>query len=246
MQKKKIGILLDFVPRTMVVNTLSSKNIPGLITFQIDEVSKGPENSKPFEGEELVASLNNYKIQSEIIVDNEDPGFKSNSHFVTSPLKKILGVRGKKGDTYQKIRQWTIPEHWQPVIETFYYGDFIRSAVYTRAGAGEREVTWQTPLKGPGYYDISCYIGKTDARFNVKRASGGTGNEDNNEAKDLHYKIFNDYGIEEITVDYEHADAGWNSLGRFYLSSDTAKVSLTNQSSGKYVIGDAIKWSKQE
>ncbi len=63
--------------------------------------------------------------------------------------------------------------------------------------------------------------------------------------KDMHYKIFHDEGVEEITLDYENAEGGWNMLGRYYLSPDTAKVVLTNQSEGRVVIGDAIKWVKQ-
>ena len=63
--------------------------------------------------------------------------------------------------------------------------------------------------------------------------------------KDLHYKIYHDEGADDITLDYENADAGWNFLGRFHLSPDTAKVELTNKSTGRMVIGDAIKWVKQ-
>jgi hypothetical protein len=63
--------------------------------------------------------------------------------------------------------------------------------------------------------------------------------------KDMHYKIYHDEGEEEITLEYENAEGGWNNLGRYYLSSDTAKVVLTNQSAGRIVIGDAIKWVKQ-
>jgi hypothetical protein len=63
--------------------------------------------------------------------------------------------------------------------------------------------------------------------------------------KDMHFKIYHDEGVEEITFDYENADGGWNNLGRYYLSSDTAKVVLTNQSTGRIVIGDAVKWVKQ-
>ena len=62
--------------------------------------------------------------------------------------------------------------------------------------------------------------------------------------KDMHYKIYHDEGVEEITVDFENAEAGWNMLGRYYLSPDSAKVELTNQSSGRMVIGDAVKWVK--
>ena len=62
--------------------------------------------------------------------------------------------------------------------------------------------------------------------------------------KDMHYKISHDEGVEEITVDFENAEAGWNNLGRYYLSTDSGKVELTNQSSGKIVLGDAIRWVK--
>jgi hypothetical protein len=62
--------------------------------------------------------------------------------------------------------------------------------------------------------------------------------------KDMHYKIYHDEGVEELTLDYPNADGGWNLLGRYYLSTDTAKVVLTNKSEGRIVIGDAIKWVK--
>ena len=65
----------------------------------------------------------------------------------------------------------------------------------------------------------------------------------------MHYKVYHDEGVDDISIDYLHAEGGWNNLGRFYLSHDSAKVELTNKSSGRIVIGDAIKWvrcSKQE
>jgi hypothetical protein len=60
----------------------------------------------------------------------------------------------------------------------------------------------------------------------------------------MHYKIYHDQGVDEITVDFENAEAGWNNMGRYYLSSDSAKVELSNQSSGRVVLGDAIRWVK--
>ena len=66
-----------------------------------------------------------------------------------------------------------------------------------------------------------------------------------NQIKDLHFKVYHDEGVEDISIDYEQAEGGWNNLGRFYLSKDSAKVVLTNKSAGRMVIGDAIKWVKQ-
>ena len=62
--------------------------------------------------------------------------------------------------------------------------------------------------------------------------------------KDMHYKVYHDEGVEEITVDFESAEGGWYKLGQYYLSPDSAKVELTNQSAGRIVMGDAIKWVK--
>ena len=85
----------------------------------------------------------------------------------------------------------------------------------------------------------------------IRRGRGGPGGQGDNERppespyKDFHYKIYHDEGVDDITLDYEKAEAGWNNLGRYYLSPDTARVVLTNQSSGRIVIGDAIKWVRE-
>ena len=77
---------------------------------------------------------------------------------------------------------------------------------------------------------------------------GGPGGEGRGDSpyKDMHYIIYHDEGSDEITVDFENAEPGWNNLGRYYLSRDSAKVELTNQSSGRIVIGDAIRWVKAD
>jgi hypothetical protein len=87
----------------------------------------------------------------------------------------------------------------------------------------------------------------------VKSGGGTDGQDDPDEDqerddtyKDMHYKIYHDEGVDDITLDYQNADGGWNNLGRYYLSADTAKIALTDKSSGRIVIGDAIKWVKQK
>jgi hypothetical protein len=233
----------------MLINTLFSKNIPGEIIIPVDEIVKTKSNTKEFSGEETLASMPRFTDPSEIIVDNEDPGFISSRLIIVSPLKKILGIKNRNGQTYEQVRTWNTPEYWKPVVLTSYYGRYVRSAVYTRSGKGDKVITWTSILKDPGYYDVYCYIGKTSDHMMV-RSPGGQSDQDGlnqgeNPYKEMHYKIFHDEGVEDITLDYEKAEGGWNSLGRYYLSGDTAKVSLTNQSAGRIVIGDAVKWVKQ-
>ncbi len=247
-EAKKIGIVLDAEPRTMMINTLVAKNIPGEIELPITEIIKARGGNKEFSGEETLKSIPNFSDPSEIIVDNEDQGFISSRQNTTSPLKELLGVKSRHGNTYMKISDWNTPEVWQPVILTSYYGKYIRSAVYTRSGSGDKFITWSTPISSPGFYDIYCYIGKTINRMQVRGGDEGEDDEDtrrDNKIKDLHYIVYYDEGVDDISIDYEHADGGWNNLGRFYLSHDSAKVVLTNKSTGRMVIGDAIKWVKQ-
>lgn len=261
-EAKKIGIVLDGLPRAMLINTLFSKNIPGEINLPISEVIKVKGNTKEFNGEEVLDKIPEFSDPSEIIVDNEDPGFSYSKQNTVSPLKKLLGIVNKTGDSYLQVSQWNIPEYWQPVVLTSYYGKYIRSSVYTRSGTGDKTITWSTIIKEPGYYDIYCYVGKAGGRGTLRvggqqggqgRAGGpgapggqgGQGQAQDSPHKDMHYKIYHDQGVEDITLDYENADGEWNNLGRFYLSADTAKVVLSNQSTGRTVIGDAIKWVKQ-
>jgi ABC-type transport system involved in multi-copper enzyme maturation permease subunit len=250
-EAKKIGIVLDASPRAMMINTLFAKNIPGTINIPVNEITKSRSNTKEFSGELALETLPKFTDPFEIIVDNEDPGFTSSKQNTSSPLKRLLGIKNRTGNTYTQISMWNTPEYWQPVVHTSYYGKYIRSAVYTRSGTGDKTITWTAIIKEPDYYDIYAYIGKSAERM-IIRGQGGPENPEGmpegeapSQFKDLHYRIYHDEGIENITLDYEKADGGWNNLGRFYLSPDTAKVILTNQSAGRIVIGDAIKWVKQ-
>lgn len=252
LEARYIGALLDYQPRTMVVNTLFSKNIPGLMSLPIDETIKSRGNIKPFEGEEVLQKLPNRYDASEIIVDNEDPGFNSGNMIDQGPLKRLFKINKRSGETYETVRTVWVPETWQPVIQSNYYGKYVLSAIYTRpSNTAERSVSWTTPIKDAGFYDIYTYIGKSSDRVTVRRggpegAPPPPGANEESAYRDMHYKIYHDQGVEEITVDYENAEGGWNNLGRYYLSGDTARIELTNQSQGKVVIGDAVKWVRQD
>ncbi|NSW94623.1 MAG: hypothetical protein HPY62_07955, partial [Bacteroidales bacterium] len=251
-ESKKTGIVLNDQPVEMIVNTLVSGNIPGEIRIPVEEITKARGIVKEFTGEEKLASLPAFTEPSEIIVDNEDPGFRIRQAVGNeSPLKRWLGINQSNRLPYEEIRMYGIPDHWQPVARSFYYGRYIRSSVYTKAGAGERSVVWETPVKKPGYYNVYTYIGKSGDRLLVNQGGdAGPGMpppepEGASIYQDMHYRIYHDEGVEEITIEYENSEPGWNNLGRYYISSDTARVELTNKSTGKVVIGDAIKWVPQ-
>lgn len=253
-ETKLISLLTDRQPRAVLINTLFSKNIPGEINMPVADIIRTRRNQNNTTPDEKIVPSTETADAGELIVDNEDPGFSSGADIIEAPLKRLFGITNRRSKTYMQVGQWNIPEYWQPVVQSTYYGKYVRSAVYKRAGSGDRPLTWAAKITEPGYYDIFCYIGKNTERRRLKTdregGPGGTetrgGEQEENRYKDFHFKIYHDDGVEEITVDYENAEAEWNNIGRFYLSKDTAKVELSDQSSGRLVIGDAVKWVKVE
>ena len=266
-QAKKISIILDAQPRAMMINTLFSKNVPGERNIPVGVPVKLKSKTADLKEEEILIPIPPKTVPGEIVVDNEDPGFDGGDNIVQAPLKRLLKIKARRTEGYQPINQYWAPEYWQPVVQSVYHGDYILSSVYTRGGTGDRSVTWSAKIDEPGYYDVYCYVGKlVTGRVTMGGQRGGPGgpggagggpgggpggpaggpmgNRQETPYKDMHYKIYHDEGMEEIIVDFENAEGGWNKLGQYYLSPDTVKVELTNQSEGRVVLGDAIKWVK--
>ena len=278
-QAKRVNLIVDTQPRAMVINTIMAKNIPGEQTFIISEVPQAPRGTKPIEGEEVLPSLPVLQEENEIIVDNEDPGFSKSKAAEKSPLRRILGITSNESESYSSIREFMMPEYWQPVVLNDYYGKYIKSAVYTKSGTGEKTVTWKGIIESAGYYDVYASIPKSANRMGMARqvtmqrgggganvtvtttqgspaggpggpAGGPTGgpagqNQGVPMMKEFTFTVYHDDGKEEIVIDFETATPGWNKLGSYYLSPDTVVVELNNKSTGRVVVGDAIKWVKR-
>ena len=275
-QAKRVNLIVDTQPRAMVINTIMAKNIPGEQTFIISEVAKAPRGAKPVEGEEVLSSIPVLQEANEIIVDNEDPGFSKSKAAEKSPLRRLMGITSDESESYSSIREFMMPEYWQPVVLNDYYGKYIKSAVYTKSGTGERSVIWKGVIESAGYYDVYASIPKSANRMGMARQismqrGGGGGNvtvtttqgapgggpaggpaggpggqaQGTPMMKEFTFTVYHDDGKEEIVIDFETAEPGWNKLGSYYLSPDTVMVELNNKSTGRVVVGDAIKWVKR-
>jgi hypothetical protein len=108
----------------------------------------------------------------------------------------------------------------------------VRSGYYIKPGDGSLKARWHVPIEKPGYYDLYYHLYKS-RRFR----RGG----DNNERGEYHFIIHSDDGAEEQTLAIQSADEGWNQLGSFYFSGDTALIELTNETSARLVFADAVK-----
>ena len=235
-QTKEVSFLLSGNPRGASINTLTSRNIPSEIRLPLDNL-KEDKKAIPYEGEEVVDIPVRIAEDNEIILDNESPSFKVSGNNKSSLLRELLIPEEESTGKYAGFTSFRPPRSWVLTTNSGFYGAYIRSAYYIRSGDGSEKATWNIPIKENGYYDMYVYIYKGNQRFG--RRGGG-------ESKgEYHYLIHHDDGDEEATVDLKSAEEGWNHLGAYYFSPDTAVVELSNLSDANIVVADAIKLIKQ-
>lgn len=255
-QKKEVGIVLDAEPRLMAVNTLISQNIPSSISHSFNKIEL-KENMKPYEGTRDVPSSAVHESEFEIIVDNEDNGFELIQLENESLLKSWLNIENDAEEQkYFGIRTNRPPRNWRATAQPEFYGKYVLSAYITAQGTGDKKAIWNAEIKETGMHEIHYYIGKLPERGRGRSGGGGprgqgAGQGGNNQQRDsnygsYHFMVFHDDGEDAVIIDVDKADDGWNFLGTYYLSSGPAKVVLSNETDGKLVSADAVKWVKVE
>jgi hypothetical protein len=136
---------------------------------------------------------------------------------------------------YVGMRLWDESNHWQPTIDSKFYGGYIRSADFISGGSGDLKATFAASLEKSGHYDVYYHASRITSPWRRH------GHEEENYGT-LHFLIYHDDGVEETELDLNGADDGWNYLGSYYISGGEAKIELTNESEGRVVIADAVKW----
>lgn len=234
MQTKDLSYLLDGTPRNITINTLTSRNIPAELMLPLDNIEEDTKAS-PYEGEKISDVPVRLAEEGEFISDDEDSSFRFTVSEDMSLLQKWLLSDELVKDRFIGFNTWRAPRTWRGTTNSGFFGKFIRSAHYVRAGDGNKRVTWSIPINEDGTYEVFSYLTKTNRR-------GRRGNED--EAGEYTYTIYGEIE-DEVMVDMKTIDDGWNSLGSFYFTGDTVKVELGNESAAQVVVADAIKLVKQ-
>ncbi|KPK87980.1 hypothetical protein AMJ80_11595, partial [bacterium SM23_31] len=60
--------------------------------------------------------------------------------------------------------------------------------------------------------------------------------------QDFHFTVHHTSGIERVKFDAGNAEPGWNLLGTFFFTQGKAVVELSDQSDGRIIYADALKW----
>jgi hypothetical protein len=235
-QTKEVSFLLDGTPRSLTINTLASRNIPSELRIQLENIEEDTK-ATPFEGEKVSDVPVRLAEVGEFICDDEDSTFKFSQTTDYSLLQRILLKEDQTKDKFVGFNTWRAPRTWRATTNSGFFGEFIRSAHYIRSGDGSKKVSWKIPIKGDGTYEVFSHIMKASQR-GPRRDNQDSGGE-------YTYTVYHNGEKEEVVIDLKTVDNGWNSLGSFYFSGDSARVELGNKSTAQVVVADAIKLVKQ-
>jgi hypothetical protein len=260
-ETREVQVVLYDRPMMMTVNTLISGNIPSsynhflrsareVTTTNLEEYDRRSDHPVSF----------SYK--DEYVVDNEDDGFSSFSISRESKLKQYVDSRKQEeeGLLYESLNEWWTPSRWTPVAHAAYYGETVRSAMAIRNGDGNNHATWSTRLPEKGFYDVYVYIPVSAMYKRPSRrdqGGGGQGGQRQGERRgfgpefadkgtDYNYTISSSEGTEKVMYELNSPEDGWNRLGSFHFPADSVSIRLTNQTDGRRVIADAVKWVRRK
>jgi hypothetical protein len=232
-QTKDVNYMFDADPRMVMVNTMTSQNIPQVIMEGFRDVEEDPR-AVPQDGETFSDIPVRKQLPGEFIVDNEDPQFEITVTEDISLLEKWLAKETEGAQKYTGLNYWRPPANWSATTNSDFFGEYVRSAHYIKAGDGSMKAKWHVPIEEAGYYDVYYHLYKP-------RRFGRRGNDDNGEYQ---FFIYSDEGTEEQSLGIQSAEEGWNHLGSYYFAPDTALVELTNKSQSRIVFADAVRLVK--
>ncbi|MBN2813549.1 MAG: hypothetical protein JXQ80_05690 [Bacteroidales bacterium] len=226
----EVGYIFNTEPARMSIVTHISKNLPYNLVYGFEGFNE-IRNADPLDDAVPIPFFETINHADEVVADNEDDDFSFLQTTDEAYLRSVVQRNSKKKYKYSAIWAWSPPREWRSALRSEFYGRYIHSAHYTRAGSGERTATWKARLPEKGAYDVFFYMDKVNVGW---RRS--------NRSPDYNITVYHDHGAEKINQVTEDIDHGWHYLGTWYISSDTAKVELTNKSGGDMIFADAVKW----
>mgnify|MGYP002568646185 CR=1 FL=1 len=223
-------------------------NLPDRISIMYNDTEK---TEWDWEGIRDADSSSFRLSPNEIVVDNEDVGFR----LVGKDKRKKWGEHLQEEREYQSVED--VGDEWILSISSSLYGYKIKSAYCKKAGIGEEYAEWIVKIKEPGKYRVVAHVPEslyaTFLGSFLKNAR-------------LYYQVFSEEGDTYVELDLNEETPGWIELGTyefregdyFVQLSDKGGTDLqpviktrmlrrnTNVTCYQIIIADAVKWVKVE
>jgi len=241
-QTKELQIVLSESPRSVIINTLVSENIPSkTMVFGLNTIKE--EKIAPEELETISDKPVELDVPGDLVTDNTEDGFSSFDPAQQNPIRKMVAKWNKEEESKFVGQGFGPPPNtWSLSANSDYFGKTEHSAYVVRSGEGTKTATWKKKLPEAAYYDV--YVWQAAQRRFGPRRGGPDGGNNDPEGKFI-YTVHHDDGVDKIEIEVKDFESGWNLLGSFYISADTAVVSLSDAGGADRVVADAVKWVPQ-
>ena len=225
-------------------------NLPDRISIMYNDTEK---TEWDWEGIRDADSSSFRLSPNEIIVDNEDVGFR----LVKKDKRKKWGERFLKEQEYQGMEN--VGDEWILSISSSSYGYKIKSAYCKKAGMGEEYAEWMGKIKEPGKYRVAVHV--PEYLYAIYLGSFLKNAR-------LYYQVFSEEGDTYVELDLNEEAPGWIELGTYEFSEGNYFVRLSdkggtdlqpviktgmlkvkgnsNITCSQMIIADAVKWVKVE
>ena len=248
-ESKRLTFLLNRDPRSMTINTYASHNLPSSISvpfekLEIDPKGEGSDNA------EIIPYTEGLEA-NEIIVDNEDKGFRFVQPMSNSFIKKLITPDVQDDDLkYKGMNMWNPQVDWTLTTNDLFYGKQIRSAFYCKGGTGDRKAVWTAAIHEPGYYKVYAFIPKIRMRMGGggnRGGGGGTAGGGGGEPEEnYNFTIKHDDGTDHPIAKPDIRESTWVEIGTYHFSSDSARIELSNNTKARMIFADAVKFVKEK
>ncbi len=228
----EIGLISSKPPNTVrIVPYLSLNRTP--FTMGLGAVdSEDVRDEEPFTGSRAV-ELSSQTIPA-IVVDDLDDGFEATEGEGGSRMRikgKQTNVETDKGLPVMVIGRGA-PSEWSRVTTPEAYGKYRHTFALVKAGAGGRTAAFTAEIPSAGSWDLEVHLPKEAPLMRRQRKTGS-----------WTYTIEDAGESRTVTFDVRSGESGWNSLGSFELAGGGTRVILSDETEGRLVVADAIRWT---
>ncbi len=192
-------------------------------------------DKEPFHGERVIEPTGDG--DASLIVDDLDAGFSIEAADGGGGLRATGSRDDQDLDAGLPTIDGASPRaRWSRYVHPDAFGKYRRTTAVVRGGKGDKKAVFAAEIPKSGRWELSFHL-PAEQRSGLMSQRRDRGS----------WKIVLDggTGTQEIEFEAESSDAGWNSLGVFDIEGGTVRVIVSNETAGRYVLADAVRWTPE-
>lgn len=260
----EVGLVAAGVPQAVELEPYLSLN-RGPVELKLPEVDQETTvDDEPFVGARPAEGPLSVGDSQEIVVDDLDPGFSVASTEAEGDGVRVGGglqfsmALGPEADvdqglpTYQSFT--AAPQGFSRQAAPSAWGRYRHTIARATTGQGNHAATFMAELPEAGRWRLGYHLPAMSGSSGVVSAraargavvvSASTGGSSAYFGRQGTYDIELESSDDSQAVEFDASvgEQGWNDLGEFDLPAGEVRVKVTNSTSGRTVVADAIRWT---